>query len=467
MDWTGATNNPTFAHNAVMAIYGNYTGIAAMSHTGVFVMACYATSGTVNWFFGTSLSCETGKGTGACILNLLDDCITPQRFYLRQGELVTNGHAITCGDFFPGSYTTARVLTASNSVITCTSYTYTGSNFTVAANTATINCSGNFAGGGVDYNGATVNLTGATSTVSGSNTYAELNLDPAQTQTITFTVGTIQTVGASNLSGSAGHIHTLRSSGTGDIRTWFIAKAGGGTIEADYIDLSHSTGSPASTWYYGPNSTNSGNNSGWLFQYLITLVAEMSLSASILKSWGRTLTISTGLTLAANILKSWGRTIATSASMTLAATVTKALDFTRATSSGLTLSPTFSKALDYTRTVTSGLSLAASILKSWGRTIVTSAGITLAATITRAAAFIKTLSTGLTAAVTIAKQTAYTRTTSTGITLAFYVRLIGRMIKVIAITSNYRTVKTINSMYRTVKTIQSLYRHVKSIVVGG
>ena len=87
----------------------------------------------------------------------------------------------------------------------------------------------------------------ATSTISGSNTFAALNGTPATTQTLEFTDGTTQTVTASNLSGSAGHVHTLTGTSTGG---WSLAKTGGGTVFADYVNITYST-VPANTFYYG------------------------------------------------------------------------------------------------------------------------------------------------------------------------------------------------------------------------
>jgi len=157
---------------------------------------------------------------------------------------------MTCGAF-EQSYANARTLTLGSSIFNCTSWDYTGSNLTVTANTATINCSGNFAGGGITtYN--IVNLTGATSTISGSNTFAELNLASGTTQTITFTDVSTQTVTDADLGGTAGFIHTL--TGTG-VAGWAITKAGGGYIIADYLDLSYSTGVPVDTWSYWTHST--------------------------------------------------------------------------------------------------------------------------------------------------------------------------------------------------------------------
>ncbi len=43
-----------------------------------------------------------------------------------------------------------------------------------------------------------------------------------------------------------------------------LAKAGGGTVTADYATITYLTGTPADTWY-ATNSTDGGNNTGWAF----------------------------------------------------------------------------------------------------------------------------------------------------------------------------------------------------------
>jgi len=43
-----------------------------------------------------------------------------------------------------------------------------------------------------------------------------------------------------------------------------VAKAGGGTVTADYATITYLTGTPSDTWY-ATNSTDGGNTSGWTF----------------------------------------------------------------------------------------------------------------------------------------------------------------------------------------------------------
>lgn len=83
-------------------------------------------------------------------------------------------------------------------------------------------------------------------------------------QTIKRTAGTTITIEDNNgfPSGTVGNLVTIGSL-TAASHTW--AKSGGGRIESDYLSISRSTATPATTWYAGANSTDGGNNSGWTF----------------------------------------------------------------------------------------------------------------------------------------------------------------------------------------------------------
>ena len=117
-----------------------------------------------------------------------------------------------------------------------------------------------FAGGtptGSYYN---INLNGTAHAVSGTWTCNVLATPPATTQTLTVTAGTAITVADATLSGSAGHVHTLTSTGS-----WSITKTGGGTILANYVTVKNSQASPVKTFYARPPSTDGGGNTGWIF----------------------------------------------------------------------------------------------------------------------------------------------------------------------------------------------------------
>ena len=63
------------------------------------------------------------------------------------------------------------------------------------------------------------------------------------------------------LTGTSGSPITLASDTT---TAAVLAKAGGGTVTADYATVTYLTGTPADTWY-ATNSTDGGNNTGWAF----------------------------------------------------------------------------------------------------------------------------------------------------------------------------------------------------------
>jgi hypothetical protein len=63
------------------------------------------------------------------------------------------------------------------------------------------------------------------------------------------------------LSGTAGNLITIDSV-TAASHT--LSKASG-TVSSDYLSISRSTATGGASWYAGANSTNGGNNSGWVF----------------------------------------------------------------------------------------------------------------------------------------------------------------------------------------------------------
>lgn len=269
MDWTGATYNPTMAIGALhISAYGNVTFTSDMTIN--------ATS--YGWWIdlkgNTTQELTTAGVTNnkliiqfntASNLSLQDDLICGQVNFSR-GSITTNNHNITAVSSIIADWgiqikgTTAKTMNLGSSVITTSEWDYEASGLTLNEGASTINCSGAFNGNGETYN--IVNLTG-NSTVSGSNTFAQLNLVSGTTQTITFTDGTTQTITSdADLSGSIGHIHTLKGSGTSG---WNLRYTGDGYLNYDYLSLSYSTATPDLTWYAGENSIDGTHNAGWYY----------------------------------------------------------------------------------------------------------------------------------------------------------------------------------------------------------
>jgi hypothetical protein len=98
--------------------------------------------------------------------------------------------------------------------------------------------------------------------ISGTNTFNDFKIDAGRT--VKFTNSTTQTVTTFTASGTAGNLITLRNSSSTTKAT--LAKAGGGVIDVDYLDIDYIIGSPEDTWYVGENSVDGGNNTNIYFE---------------------------------------------------------------------------------------------------------------------------------------------------------------------------------------------------------
>ena len=221
--------------------------------------------------------------SGTATVQLLSDLVLV-------GTTAGNGTlTVTTGGFDANSYAVTVLIVSSSGTgtrtITMGSGTWTLSgtgtvwnlatttNLTFNKNTANIVLSNTtttartFAGGGLTYNKLTIGGTTGTSTLTftDSNTFSEIASTKAVAHTMTFTAGTTTTVTTWSVSGTSGNVVTLGSTTTS---AFTLAKAGGGAVSSDYLSISYSTATPGSTWYAGSNSTNGGNNSGWIFSAL-------------------------------------------------------------------------------------------------------------------------------------------------------------------------------------------------------
>ena len=121
-----------------------------------------------------------------------------------------------------------------------------------------------FVGGGANYSGITLNQGGAGAlTITGSNTFGNITNTYKSTgaTSILFTAGTTNTFTDWNASGESTRLLTI---GSVTAASHTLSKASG-TVSADYLSISRSTATGGASWYAGANSTNGGNNSGWIF----------------------------------------------------------------------------------------------------------------------------------------------------------------------------------------------------------
>ena len=132
-----------------------------------------------------------------------------------------------------------------------------------------------FAGGGGSY--PILNNGGAGAlTISGSNTFDTIS-NSVQPTTFTFTIATTQTVRNFNVAGTSGNLVTINSTLAASVAT--LSKASG-IVSGSYLSIRDSTATGGATWYAGPTSTNTSNNTGWLFTVLsVITMGSLSITA--------------------------------------------------------------------------------------------------------------------------------------------------------------------------------------------
>ena len=187
------------------------------------------------------------------------------------GTLDLNGKTLTVG----ASYTTTtgtKNLTFNGGTLVCPAASTTAfnnnapTNFTTTAGTGTGTISmtaataKTFVGGGSTFN-CTLNQGGAgTLTITGANTFNNIT-NTVQPATVLFTAATTSTFNNFNLNGTAGNLVTI---GSVTASSHTLSKASG-TVSGDYLSISRSTATGGAAWYAGANSTDGGNNLGWIF----------------------------------------------------------------------------------------------------------------------------------------------------------------------------------------------------------
>jgi hypothetical protein len=190
---------------------------------------------------------------------------------LTNGTMDLNGNTVNAGTSF-ATATGTKNITFNGGTLVCPSATTTAfyniapTNFTTTAGTGTGKISmtaataKTFVGGGSTYNCTLSNDGAGALTITGSNTFTTI-ANGVQPTTFSFTAGTTTTVTNFNVSGTAGNLVTIGSLTTS---SHTLSKSSG-TVSCDYLSISRSTATGGATWYAGANSTNGGNNSGWIF----------------------------------------------------------------------------------------------------------------------------------------------------------------------------------------------------------
>lgn len=265
VDFTGATNTPTFTTSTTCEVYGSITLISGMTLTNSTEAYTYRgrgnstlTTAGKTWNKTWSIHCISGKLT-------LGDNFAGGALFVQSGTFDANDKDLVILSFTTGTSFVRRVdcgsgtweLTDSSTVINV----LTPANLTFNAETSTFkltNGSSNttIAGGGLTFYNLWIATSGAfTTTITGSNTFNDIKINAGRS--ILFTTGTTQTVTTFTATGEALNLITLRSTTTTNA---ILTKTGGGTISCDYVDIDYITGNPDTTWYMGDNSVDGGHN---------------------------------------------------------------------------------------------------------------------------------------------------------------------------------------------------------------
>jgi hypothetical protein len=259
-------------------IYGNLTlstGMTLTSSTRTLVFG--ATSGTQQ----ITTNAKTidfpinFNGVGGTF-QLQDDLTmgSTRAVALTNGTLDLFGKTFTAGTAF-NIATGTKNLTFNGGTLVCPAASTSAfnnavpSNFTTTAGTGTGTISmtattaKTFVGGGSTFN-CTLNQGGAGAlTITGSNTFSNITNTYKSTgaTSILFTAGTTSTFTDWNASGESTRLLTI---GSVTAASHTLSKASG-TVSSDFLSISRSTATGGASWYAGANSTDGGNNSGWIF----------------------------------------------------------------------------------------------------------------------------------------------------------------------------------------------------------
>jgi hypothetical protein len=272
VDFTGYAGT-LGAISSANIIYGNLKLSTGMTLTASgFVVSFGGTSGTQQITTNAKPIDFSLNFIGVGGTFQLQDALTmgsTRLLQIRDGTLDLNGKTLTVGSTFQTA-TGTKNLTFNGGTLVCPAASTTAFNnaqptgFTTTAGTGTGTISmtaataKTFVGGGSTFN-CTLNQGGAGAlTITGSNTFSNIT-NTVQPASILFTAGTTSTFSSFSLSGTAGNLITI---GSVTAASHTLSKSSG-TVSVSYCLISYSSATGGATWN-ATNSTNGGNNSGWV-----------------------------------------------------------------------------------------------------------------------------------------------------------------------------------------------------------
>jgi hypothetical protein len=277
VNWTGATNTPTWTTSTACAFYGNITLISGMTLTASTQRYTYGgkgsstlTSAGKTWAKSMDVDCGVGTLT-------LADALVCTGMGFRTGTFTANNQNVTCSSsaFFAG--TSPMTVNMGSGTWEFTGegdgWAVFGSDpgWTINAGTSTIKYSEGSAavkimyGGDYTYNNFWFAGSGTIRFPDTGASFNDFKIDNPPV-VVEFEDDQIYHFESWTVSGSAGNLITIDSIATG---AHYLIKDGGGTVSADYLNIQHSVATPLQTWYAGANSTDNQSTpiagSGWIF----------------------------------------------------------------------------------------------------------------------------------------------------------------------------------------------------------
>lgn len=182
------------------------------------------------------------------------------------------GTATLTSNVFTSSGTNTRTLALQNGTLSI------GSSGSFTGNTTGQTCTGTTTGQILMAASSTFNGGGASyfrlafagiCTITGSNTFTNFG-NTLPLRAILLTVGTTQTITNFDLNGTAGNLTQLVSTVSGTQAT--VSKSSG-TVNANYLVIKDINATGGAVWN-AINSTDAGNNTGWIFIVVSTILAS-------------------------------------------------------------------------------------------------------------------------------------------------------------------------------------------------
>ena len=275
------TNTMTLNVTAVSTIYGNWingTGITLLGNSLItFSGRGSQTITSAGKTFTQPIRVDAVSGSVSLQDSFICSNNSQNALQIYSGTFDANSYNVTLSGAVYGAVSLSSSTTSRTAAIGSGTWTIGGSGVTgipwnagtptnlTVTGTGTISLTSasakTFAGGGISYSGITLNQGGAGDlTITGSNTFGNIT-NTVQPATVLFTAGTTSTFSNFSLSGTAGNLITI---GSVTAASHTLSKASG-TVSGDYLSISRSTATGGALWYAGANSTNGGNNTGWIF----------------------------------------------------------------------------------------------------------------------------------------------------------------------------------------------------------